>query len=88
MVRSKERKPASTWATGTNSFTQTRAAATVEFTSPYTTTRSGMRSITTGSKRAMIWLVCCAWEPEPASKLTSGAGNPSCWQKMSDMLKS
>ncbi len=41
MVRSKLRSPASTCATGIPSFAATSAAATVEFTSPGTTTRSG-----------------------------------------------
>ena len=34
MVRSKLRRPASTWASGICSLAATRAAATVEFTSP------------------------------------------------------
>ena len=34
MERSKERRPASTWATGTSSFPAARAPASVEFVSP------------------------------------------------------
>ena len=41
MVRSKLRRPASTWATGMPSFTAVIVAATVEFTSPTTTTADG-----------------------------------------------
>ena len=40
MERSKLRKPASTWATGTPSLTAASVAAIVELTSPTTTTRS------------------------------------------------
>ena len=41
MVRSPLRSPASTWASGMPSFTAVRAAASVELTSPTTTTQSG-----------------------------------------------
>ena len=42
IVRSKLRRPASTWATGTPSLTAVRAQAIVELTSPTTTTASGL----------------------------------------------
>ena len=43
IVRSKLRRPASTWPTGMPSFAATSAAASVEFTSPGTSTTSGLR---------------------------------------------
>ena len=73
MVRSKLRSPASTWATGTPSFTAASAQATVELTSPNTTGR-GPRLQDSASKRSMICAVCAAWEPEPTSRWTSGCG--------------
>jgi len=88
MVRSKERSPASTWPTGTSNLAQTKAAATVELTSPYTSTRSGFRSRMTGSKLRMISAVCQAWLPEPTSRLTSGSGISSCEKNTSDMFRS
>ena len=50
MVQSSERSPASRWATGTPSLAAASAQASVEFTSPATTTRSGRRSNSTCSK--------------------------------------
>jgi hypothetical protein len=41
MVRSKLRSPASTWITGMPSFTDARAQATVELTSPTTSVAAG-----------------------------------------------
>ena len=58
IVRSKLRRPASTWATGTPSLTAVRAQAIVELTSPTTTTASGRCSSTTGSNRfitSAVW---------------------------------
>jgi len=43
---------------------------------------------TTGSKRAMIWAVCWAWLPDPASRLMSRWGRPNCWKNTGDMLLS
>ena len=58
IVRSKLRRPASTWATGTPALAATSAQLSVEFTSPTTTTVSGAISLRTGSKRVMIAAVC------------------------------
>src|SRR5208283_5398873 len=74
MVRSNERNPASTCPTRTPSLAQTSTVATVEFTSPYTSTMSGWRSTTSGSRRIMISAVCFACVPEPTARFTSGAG--------------
>ena len=72
MVRSRERRPASTWATRTPSLAHTRAQATVELTSPTTTTQSGCHSRTTGSKAIMTRAVCAACDPLPTSRKRSG----------------
>ncbi len=69
IVRSKLRRPDSTWATGICIFAAVRAAATVELTSPGTITRSGCSSPSTGSSRSITRAVCCAWVPEPTSSM-------------------
>ena len=66
----------------------TRAQASVEFTSPTTTTTSGRCSSSTGSKRRMISAVCRAWEAEPTPRYTSGRGRPNSSKNSWDMLRS
>ena len=75
MSRSKLRRPASTWTTGTPFLMATRLHASVELTSPTTTMQLGRISSSTGSKRRMISAVCTACVPEPTSRLTSGDGS-------------
>ena len=65
IVRSNERRPASTWPIGMRSLAAVSAAASVEFTSPGTSTTSGSASSSTGSSRSMTAAVCCACDPEP-----------------------
>jgi hypothetical protein len=67
MVRSNERRPASMWPMGIWSFAATSAAASVELTSPGTSTTSGETSSRIGSRRSITRAVCCACEPEPTS---------------------
>ena len=85
MLRSKLRRPASTWATRMPSLAATRAAASVELTSPTTSTTSGRTDCSTGSSRFMTSAVCQACEPEPTPRLTSGAGMASASKKPSDI---
>ncbi len=75
IVRSNERRPASTWATRTPSFAATRVQAIVEFTSPTTTSQSGAKACSTGSKRSITCAVWAAWLPEPTSRFSSGGGD-------------
>ena len=88
MVRSKLRRPASTWATGTPSLTAVRAQAIVELTSPTTTTASGRCSSTTGSNRFMTSAVWTAWLPEPTPRSTSGRGILSSSKNSRDIRSS
>ena len=88
IVRSKLRRPDSTWATGIPIFTAVRTAARVELTSPGTITRSGASSTRTGSRRSIVRAVIAAWLPEPTSSMWSGAGTPSCSRKTSDISRS
>ncbi len=60
IVRSKLRRPDSTWAVGMPSLTAVSTAARVELTSPGTTTRSGFSSSSTGSSRSIVRAVICA----------------------------
>src|SRR5207247_1322685 len=77
IARSKLRRPASTCASGSRNFAHTIAAASVEFTSPTTTVRSGRSSASTGSMRSITLAVCAACEPAPTSRCTSGSGSPT-----------
>jgi hypothetical protein len=88
MVMSKLRSPASTWATGMCSLAATRAAAIVEFTSPYTMTSAGERLVNSRSSPIMSAAVCSACPPEPTPRLTSGTGSPSSSKKISDIRAS
>ena len=83
--RSKLRRPASTCTSRTPSFTATRPQAMVLFTSPTTSTASGRRSSTIGSKARMISAVCTACEPLPTPRFRSGSGMPS-WRKNSSLM--
>ena len=65
-----------------------REQATVELTSPTTTTRSGRSARRTFSNATMIFAVCSACDPDPTSRCRSGAGIPSYRKKMSDMVGS
>jgi len=86
--QSHDRNPASMCATATPSFAATSATATVELTSPATTTTSGFSRRITGSTSTMIFAVCCACDPLPAPRCASGAGIPRSWKKTSDILGS
>ncbi|OPY13630.1 MAG: hypothetical protein A4E69_01540 [Syntrophus sp. PtaB.Bin138] len=68
MAISKLRSPASTWATRIPIFLATMLQASVELTSPTTTTQSGLSFRQTSSKAVMILDVCTACEAEPASR--------------------
>ena len=88
IVRSKLRRPDSTWATAIPIFAAVSAAARVELTSPGTTTRSGRSAASTGSSRSIVRAVCWAWLPEPTSSMWSGSGMPSSSKKTSDISRS
>ncbi len=88
IARSKLLSPASTCATGTSAFAPTREQASVEFTSPTTTMRSGRSRATTPSNAIMIFAVCSAWEPEPTPRWMSGSGSSRSSKNTRDMLSS
>ena len=88
IVMSKERRPDSTWATGSPIFAATKTAARVELTSPGTTRRSGSSASSTGSSRSIVRAVWAAWVPEPTSSMWSGSGTPSSSKKISDIARS
>src|SRR6185503_2443864 len=88
IARSRLRSPASTCATGMPAFLATMAQASVELTSPTTITRSARRLRQCASKASMIFAVCSACEPLPASKQTSGRGSPSSSKKTSFISRS
>ncbi len=75
--QSKLRRPASRWQTGMPSFTAASAPASVEFTSPGTTTRSGFSSTNASSSPASARAVCAPCAPEPTSSWTWGRGRGS-----------
>ena len=87
-IVSSKLRSASTWAMGICSLAATRPAATVEFTSPYTTTRPGGCSVKSCSRPVMAAAVCWAWLPEPTPRLTSGSGRPSWTKNTSDRRSS
>ncbi len=64
------------------------AAASVELTSPGTTTRSGRSSRRTGSRRSITRAACSPCEPEPTPSMWSGSGTPSSEKKTSDIARS
>ncbi len=82
------RSPASTCATGTCSFLATIEHASVEFTSPTTSVHAGRWRWTISSYATMIFAVCCAWLPPPASRWKSGFGMPSSSKKTSLISRS
>jgi hypothetical protein len=88
IVRSNDRSPASTCAHGRHSFAATSAPASVEFTSPTTTSMSGLRACTTFSSSIRIFPVCSACDPDPTPRSTSGAGSPSSSKNTADIFAS
>ena len=86
------RRPASTCAIPhpvcTFSLAATRAQASVEFTSPTTTSQSGRVSSSTGSKACMIRAVWSACDPEPTPRWKSGSGMPRASKNEADIWKS
>ena len=86
--RSKERRPASTWASGIRRWAQARAAARVELTSPGTITSSGASASSTGSIASSTAASIRAWVPEPTPSMWSGSGTPSSSRKTSDIIRS
>ena len=79
--RSKLRRPASTCATGMPSLTAVSAAASVELTSPTTSTRSGECSwsaLSMPSIARAVWIAC---DPDPTCRKTSGRGSPRSRKK-------
>ncbi len=85
IVRSKDRSPASTCATLMPHFEAVSAPASVELTSPTTTTRSGRTSPSTGSSPVITRAVCSAWVPDPTASENSGSGMPRSRKKTSDI---
>ena len=90
IVRSRERSPASTCATrtGGDAFAATTEHASVEFTSPTTTTQSGRSSARTFSNASMMRAVWTAWVAEPTPRWMSGGGISRSWKKTSDIRSS
>ncbi len=88
MPRSKLRRPASTCATGRPSLTAVRAAATVEFTSPTTSTTSGRIPSTTGSRRVMMSAIWVTAPEDCTFRLTSGRGISRFAKNESDICAS
>ncbi len=88
IVRSKLRSPDSRWATSMPRRDAQMAAATVEFTSPGTITRSGRSAARMGSSRSMTRAVCSAWLPDPTPSMWSGSGTPSSSKKTWDIALS
>ena len=69
-------------------FAATRATARVLFTSPATTTTSGLSRARTGSTSIITLAVCCACEPLPTPRCTSACGIPRSWKNTSDIFTS
>jgi hypothetical protein len=65
------------------SFVAASAPASVELTSPGTTTRSGRSSANTRSRPSSARAVCAPWLPEPTASFTSGSGSSSSEKKTS-----
>ena len=74
--------------TGMPFFTATSVQASVELTSPTTSTQDGLCSSSAGSNRFITSAVCTACEPEPTSRLMSGCGNARSAKSLSLMLAS
>ena len=72
IARSNERRPDSTCPDAKPDLAATRAPASVEFVSPYVSTRSGASAASTGSRPAIIRAVCTAWGPQAPSIRWSG----------------
>ena len=84
IARSYERIPASTCATGSPACTAVSAPASVEFVSPYTSTRSGASAASSGSRPASMRAVWAVLLPPPSASRCSGAGSPSSAKKTSE----
>ena len=74
---SKDLRPASTWATGMRILRATSEAAREEFTSPTTSTMSGLISWQAYSYSIIILPVITPWLPEPTPRCRSGRARPS-----------
>jgi hypothetical protein len=83
--QSPERSPASRWATGMPSLVAASAHASVELTSPATTTASGRRSSRISSKPARTFAVCSPWLPEPTPRKWSAGGKSRSARMSSDI---
>ena len=82
--QSKLRSPASRWHTGIPSLTAASAPASVELTSPGTTTRSGSQLAgRPASSPSSARAVCAPCAPEPTSSFTCGTGSGSSAKKTS-----
>ena len=81
--QSKLRRPDSTWQTGIWSFAAASAPASVELTSPGTTTMSGFSSRKTCSSSISARAVCAPCKPEPTSSWKWGVGSGSSAKKTS-----
>ncbi len=88
MPQSLLRRPDSTWATSIHSFLAVSAQAMVEFTSPHTTTRSGLRSRQAFSNSIITPPVFSAWLPPPTPRWMCGLGRPRSSKNTSDMFLS
>ena len=83
--RSNERSPASTCPTGIPHFAATSAQATVELTSPTTSTASTSVDESHSSNATITPAVWTAWLPDPTPRLATGSGMPSDSKKLSDI---
>ena len=77
MFRSPLRRPASTWMSGRCSFLALTAAASVELTSPTTSTPWAGCCCSSASMATMTRAVTSAWLRPAPSRRTSGSGMPS-----------
>ncbi len=85
MLQSNERRPASTWAIAMPSLEAASAHASVELTSPATTTASGRMSSRTFSNAESTLAVCTPCVPEPTPRKTSTWGKLRSASTSSDM---
>ena len=89
IAQSRERRPASTWATGTSSLAAASAHASVPLTSPPTTTIDTCgSSSSTCSNPIRMRPVCSPWAPEPTRRNRSGAGKARSSSMSADMAAS
>ena len=81
IVRSKERRPASTWATGTRQLRGRERAGQGRVRVPVDEHQSGCSSTTAASMPGSMRAVCSACVPEPASSRCVGGSSPSSSKK-------